>query len=891
MSSVDAAARNLEEVLRLHFGGNEALGLPSSVPVAPALRCTILLTSLFFSVFLAVISLRMSRVFLGPDRGHSLEARLAKATEALSVVPVVAILMILGRSSHAWLSTNPKAHLCMYGATLACFFRFLTAVCSFRSESEEALATAQGIRSTATAMLFVCCAAIAVSTLVMEAKSGDNEPLGTMMQCMLALTVAYFTETGVREVFAKDPAPSYGSFSPTSQEEDLLALPARVSLQFPPMLCVLFVAIALRAVQLHLEPRFWAVCATYLTTLATVLQQLRSTMLFMKEGKGSLLGDEAAGPAFCPTDSDQKSKIFWSVTTCCIYAGTTLILLSVASMESKASAAASAPAPLSTAMCCVMALTVVYFLTYLLVMAGSLLRQFFGTWAQSTATGVQRALAFAPMLCVMMIGVRLRAMQIGVRDPPYWAQVCMVVATGAVITQVSCTILTESESGAGMVDKDAATKLMLLLLLGLRYAASAVLFVSVASLMISLAWMQPVLDPPSTVTPWRTAGGCSSTILKETLRRMFKTVLFIFLQVVVSRRFSVPLSRQVVPVKVNGQTVSQKTAYYGSLEAEGGPIVESGTRDRRISPWSSIQVPAISFFRTSPARIACAPPTPAMTVSSRPGSPSASSRRGVAPAGRPRQASAVEINGDGSPTKQEHDLVSISYGIGEVVGDFVRDVVCIGEVSEPHCASARVVLAQRMTPEPFQQFDFDGVLGLGLQGLALNPEFHFFSQLASSIEPSFGVFLARPGSSGSSVTFGGHDAQRMQRPLAWVPVSLKEQGYWAASGLSSSYDCNGMAQDGTCHAIVDTGTSLLGVPRQAMASLLAATAQKVEAMEDCGSLVGPALTFELESGASVTLESQDYWRPAPPGGPSIQPTAAPQSTAPEPQPTAQPAAA
>lgn len=504
MSSVDAAARNLEEVLRLHFGGNEALGLPSSVPVAPALRCTILLTSLFFSVFLAVISLRMSRVFLGPDRGHSLEARLAKATEALSVVPVVAILMIGTRlraiQLEGGLGAPPLwAQLCMYGATLACFFRFLTAVCSFRSESEEALATAQGIRSTATAMLFVCCAAIAVSTLVMEAKSGDNEPLGTMMQCMLALTVAYFTETGVREVFAKvqkpeDPAPSYGSFSPTSQEEDLLALPARVSLQFPPMLCVLFVAIALRAVQLHLEPRFWAVCATYLTTLATVLQQLRSTMLFMKEGKGSLLGDEAAGPAFCPTDSDQKSKIFWSVTTCCIYAGTTLILLSVASMESKASAAASAPAPLSTAMCCVMALTVVYFLTYLLVMAGSLLRQFFGTWAQSTATGVQRALAFAPMLCVMMIGVRLRAMQIGVRDPPYWAQVCMVVATGAVITQVSCTILTESESGAGMVDKDAATKLMLLLLLGLRYAASAVLFVSVASLMISLAWMQPVLE-------------------------------------------------------------------------------------------------------------------------------------------------------------------------------------------------------------------------------------------------------------------------------------------------------------------------------------------------------------------------------------------------------------
>ena len=45
-------------------------------------------------------------------RVHSLSSFAhLQATEALSVVPVVAILMILGRSSHAWLSTNPKAHV------------------------------------------------------------------------------------------------------------------------------------------------------------------------------------------------------------------------------------------------------------------------------------------------------------------------------------------------------------------------------------------------------------------------------------------------------------------------------------------------------------------------------------------------------------------------------------------------------------------------------------------------------------------------------------------------------------------------------------------------------------------------------------------------------------
>lgn len=515
MFGVDAAAQHLEEVLRLHFGGNEALGLPSSVPVAPALRCTILLTSLFFSVFLAVISLRISRMFLSGRMEvptNSVEGRLAKATEALSVVPVVAILMIATRLRAIQLAGDARfgappiwAQLCMYGATFACFCRFLTDVFCFRNESEEMTLAATGIRHTATATLFLCSAAIVISTLIMEAKSADTEPLGAMMQCMLTLAVAYFLETGVREAFCRprkleDPSSSYGSFSPASHEEDVFALPAQISLQFPPMLCVLYVAIALRAVQLHLEPRLWANCAMYLTTIATIIQQARATTAFVqKEGKSSLLGDEAAGPALGRMESfDDKSKLFWSVTTSCIYVGTLLTLLSVAGMESKSSLETSTPAPLSTAMCCVMALTVVYFGSYLLLTAGSLLRRFMGNWAQwaqSTASGVQRSLAFAPMLCVMMIGVRMRAMQIGVRDPPYWAQCCMLVATTAVITQVTCSILTESQAvGGQIVDKDAVTKLFLLSVLGIRYVASAVLFFSVASLMVSLAWMQPVLE-------------------------------------------------------------------------------------------------------------------------------------------------------------------------------------------------------------------------------------------------------------------------------------------------------------------------------------------------------------------------------------------------------------
>ncbi|CAE7877726.1 hypothetical protein AK812_SmicGene12267 [Symbiodinium microadriaticum] len=521
MDLVNFAATDVEEALRLSFGGNEVLGAPSPVPVAPALRCTMLLSSLFFSVFLAVILLRMSR-FVASVRevaAACIEARLVKATEALSLVPVIAILMIGTRLRAVQLAGNALgappiwAQLCMYGATLACFVRFIADVSSVRhsdSEVQDTITTAMiGVRHTATAFLFLCCGAIVLSTVTMQAQTGISEPLGPSMHCTLALVLSYLAESGIREIVAaprksrKMEDPPYGAVSPISSpdlEEDPLVLPTRTSLQFPPMLCVLLVAILLRAVQLQLETRPWAAFAMYTTTVATIAQAARSIYAAIHNQelpKTSLLGDEAAGPAFSPNGAlDRQSLgVFWAATTCCIYVGTVVVLLSVAAMESKGPSpeVASSP-PLSTAMKCVMTLTVVYYLAYLALVVGNFMRHTMGSWAVNSAGGVQRSLAFAPMLCVMMIGCRLRAMQIGVRDPPYWAQCSMMVATAAVLIQVKCSLVSESELITEKLnDRDVATKLAVLLILALRYVASAVLFLSVAALMVSVAWMQPVL--------------------------------------------------------------------------------------------------------------------------------------------------------------------------------------------------------------------------------------------------------------------------------------------------------------------------------------------------------------------------------------------------------------
>jgi hypothetical protein len=106
--------------------------------------------------------------------------------------------------------------------------------------------------------------------------------------------------------------------------------------------------------------------------------------------------------------------------------------------------------------------------------------------------GVQRSLAFVPMLCVIMIGVRMRAMQVHIRDPQPWAQWTMIVATAAVSTNVvastvwACSVQMLPSSGGELGVK---AKVMALTLLGMRYVAAIVLYIAMIALVVALVIM------------------------------------------------------------------------------------------------------------------------------------------------------------------------------------------------------------------------------------------------------------------------------------------------------------------------------------------------------------------------------------------------------------------
>jgi len=141
-----------------------------------------------------------------------------------------------------------------------------------------------------------------------------------------------------------------------------------------------------------------------------------------------------------------------------------------------------------------------------------------------------------------------------------------------------------------------------------------------------------------------------------------------------------------------------------------------------------------------------------------------------------------------------------------------------------------------------------------------------------AMQPYFAVFLSRQDGGDSEISFGGYDERRASSALEWAPVALEDLGYWQVRlkavriGDQVLEDC----ADGGCRAILDTGTSLLGVPKNTARSMHKLLARSLSSdygddvsKIDCRHVPGSPINFELDGGAVVSLLPEDYSRPAP----------------------------
>lgn len=314
---------------------------------------------------------------------------------------------------------------------------------------------------------------------------------------------------------------------------------------------------------------------------------------------------------------------------------------------------------------------------------------------------------------------------------------------------------------------------------------------------------------------------------------------------------TITLDKQYVPVKRQNRTLAYKTAYFGTVYT-GFPKQQNFT----------------VVFDTGSGHFFL----PSSTCNSE-------SCRQHTRYDRALSSSAVDIDHDGNPvdpTVAERDQVEIAFGTGGVIGDFVYETVCLASTAatsdelSPSCTQVRLILATELSEDPFKAFKFDGVLGLGLDGLALDPEFSFFRQMTTlnpRMEPRFAVFLSKTDDVPSEIAFGGHDDRRMIGDLHWTPVAHPDRGYWQVkiSGIKIGGAAIPLCAEGDCVGILDTGTSLLGVPREAVRDLHWRLARKVpdqNAEVDCSTFPGPDLVFDLE-GVEITLRAEDYSRARP----------------------------
>lgn len=515
-------AHHLEPV---PYGAREAVLAPlhatltvaNGQPVSPALRCVVTLTVFFFSVYLAVVAVRLAKtVALRGSRKCSSESlnspiviceeALADANDTLVHVPMLCILFICARLRA--MQINPSkgdperwVQICMYISTSALLARFMLDFASSAWQLQHCVVGTA--RSLASITVYGVSGAIVAFVLLAGSAASPEQvpPIPPTLWCVAVLSATYFAEFLIVELASL----AFGSNAVyRAHDEQVRGGVEAVLQQFPSMFCVLLVGMTLRMVQLGLKPPTWAIVGMYISTVAVMFQgTLAVVSMLLVAARQTRPLQDASGAGGRVAYTCQLMLLF------CLCLGASMTLVSVFAMEKDPLAEfwphtvdrqrrPDSGADLSTTMRCVMLLAFLYFSIKLCLVAVVFTCGPFIEWAANALLAVQSDLAFAPMLCVMMIGVRLRAMQLRLRDPQPWAQTAMYAASYSVLVHVSCSLLcpapVSNAGGDGNFDaKELAlvSKAGIIALLALRYIASVALFVSVGVLIAALVSMDP----------------------------------------------------------------------------------------------------------------------------------------------------------------------------------------------------------------------------------------------------------------------------------------------------------------------------------------------------------------------------------------------------------------
>mmetsp|Transcript_67187 Transcript_67187/g.104975 ORF Transcript_67187/g.104975 Transcript_67187/m.104975 type:complete len:932 (+) Transcript_67187:136-2931(+) len=290
-------------------------------------------------------------------------------------------------------------------------------------------------------------------------------PLSVCMRCVFLLAAQYFllyTALAICKAFVDlfELSQEY-----TRGEKAIRSACDTVS--YAPMLCVLFVGAHLRALQISLGrrgPQEWADTAIQVCTWSVIIQTVLVLVI------PAVISDEIRRPQ----DAGQGLALrrnpslaglltfFRYLTLAGLYVGFTMVCIAVVLMDAPSLGAEPiniwddpttaeieyAP-PVSTAMRATIVLTLFFFFVHLLHAVAWTCRELAGgvqSWAARSEKCLDACLStvnLAPMLCVLFIAARMRALQM---DPTFgrpqpWAEACFGICVVSIIVQTFLIIL------------------------------------------------------------------------------------------------------------------------------------------------------------------------------------------------------------------------------------------------------------------------------------------------------------------------------------------------------------------------------------------------------------------------------------------------------------------
>jgi hypothetical protein len=346
-------------------------------------------------------------------------------------------------------------------------------------------------------------------------------PVSTTMKCVINLTIQYFVLYTALAVVR-----TYNELYHTAPLTKSLKIleGGCTTVNYAPMLSVLFLGVRMRAVQLsggkpddHDLPQDWVKMAMQSCAWSVLIQTIMVIAIPLVLGSDPKVSEDGTPEVDGSTGIAKFFTVLRYVAMLGMYGGFSTVCVGAYMMEAPKSVYPDGEPPVSPAVACTMNLCFQYFAIYLLIAVLATYHDFYpaGTEFSKKLAGVlqlcKNTVSFAPMLCILFIGARMRALQIDPinGNPQKWAQNCFFLCAYAVMVQLFLLLLIplvlDGKLKAGATEGDVTFELanptVYMVLNAVRYCAMLAVYGGFTAVIYSVCVIKNPNGPTPMVSP------------------------------------------------------------------------------------------------------------------------------------------------------------------------------------------------------------------------------------------------------------------------------------------------------------------------------------------------------------------------------------------------------